>query len=54
MSCNVNQIEEDIVNELYPEEQEVIKNLVQEIFDTAKNKDVEKLESLDLYGSKFT
>ena len=49
-----NQIDQDIVNSTYPEEQEVIKNLVQEIFDTVSRKDADKLDAFHLYGSKFT
>jgi ketosteroid isomerase-like protein len=53
-SCNQSTQNQDIINEMYPEEQAVIKNLVQEIFDCVTEKDIDKLESFHLYGPKFT
>jgi hypothetical protein len=45
---------DDMITMQYPEEQKKIERIVHEIFDAAKQKDFDKLESFHLKGPKFT
>lgn len=44
----------DIVKDMYPDDQKQIDRLVHDIFDAAGNKDLDRLESFHLPGPKFT
>jgi len=44
----------NIVTELYPEEQKKLESIVQDIFVTAKNKDLARLDAFHLHSPKFT
>jgi len=44
----------DVISEAYPAEQEKIKMTLTHIFDLAKAKELDSLESYHLYGTKFT
>jgi ketosteroid isomerase-like protein len=44
----------NIVTEMYPEEQKKLESIVQDIFVTAKNKDLARLDAFHLHSPKFT
>lgn len=44
----------NIVTEQYPEEQKKLESILQDIFRTAKNKDLARLDSFHLHSPKFT
>ena len=44
----------DWINETYPEKQKAIEQTVQAIFESAKAKDMAKLDAFHLYGPKFS
>jgi len=45
---------DDIINEMYPEEQARIRQVLADIVESLRTKDIERLEALHLYGPKFT
>jgi ketosteroid isomerase-like protein len=45
---------DDMITMQYPEEQKKIERIVHEMFDAARQKDFDKLESFHLKGPKFT
>jgi len=53
-SCNTPAPKSNPITDMYPEEQEQIKNIVNDIFDVAKAKDMNSLDSYHLRGPKFT
>jgi len=54
LSCGKTESKTDVNSEMYPAEQEKIKNILTHIFDLAKTKQLDSLESYHLYGPKFT
>ena len=45
---------DDSINEMYPDEQAKIRQVFADIDESLRTKDIERLESLHLYGPKFT
>ena len=52
--CNTPAQKGNPITDMYPEEQEQIKNIVYDIFEVAKVKDMDSLDSYHLRGPKFT
>jgi len=52
--CNTPAPKSNPITDMYPEEQEQIKNIVYDIFEVAKAKDMDSLDSYHLKGSKFS
>lgn len=52
--CQTPETKRDIINDAFLEEQAQIKILLNEIFDSAQKKELDRLASYHLYGPKFT
>jgi ketosteroid isomerase-like protein len=51
---DIAQTRKDIIKEMYPEEQVKIKKMFNDLLDTARKKDMDRLEAVHLFGPKFT
>ena len=54
LGCSKTETKVDAVNEMFPDEQEQVKNTLIHIIDLSKNQEVDSVESYHLYGPKFT